>query len=97
MHHMLYDCPPLQLMTWPLMKLASSEARNAMAAACSSGRPRRRNACWLRMSYAISRWYAAASDWAMSSAIMPGRISCRGVNRSAISVPPGAMVLILMP
>ena len=40
-----YDCPPLQLTTCPVMKLASSEARNAMAAACSSGRPRRRKAC----------------------------------------------------
>ena len=45
-----YDCPPLQLITWPVMKLASSEARNAIAAACSSGNPRRFSACWLRMS-----------------------------------------------
>src|SRR5262249_7362515 len=50
-----YDCPPLQLITCPVIKLASSEARKAMAAACSSGRPRRCRACWLRMSCAISR------------------------------------------
>ena len=48
------DCPPLQLITCPVMKLASSEARNAMAAACSSSRPRRRSACWFVMSCAIS-------------------------------------------
>ena len=40
-----YDCPPLQLMTCPVMKLASSDARKAIAAACSSGSPRRRSAC----------------------------------------------------
>ena len=33
--------PPLQSMTCPVMKLASSEARKAIAAACSSGVPRR--------------------------------------------------------
>src|SRR5262244_1906560 len=32
------------------MKLASSDAKKAMAAACSSGKPRRRMACWFRMS-----------------------------------------------
>ena len=62
-----YDCPPLQLITWPVMKLASSEARNAIAAACSSGNPRRFSACWLRMSSPISRRYAASSAGSSTS------------------------------
>jgi hypothetical protein len=36
-----YDCPPLQLITCSVMKLASSDGRNAIAAA-ENNRPRRK-------------------------------------------------------
>ena len=39
------DCPPLQLITCPVMNDASSDARNAIVAACSSGSPDRLMAC----------------------------------------------------
>src|SRR5581483_6400499 len=89
-----YDCPPEQLITCPVMKLASSEARNAIAAACSSAVPRRLSACWLRMSSPISRRYFASSSG--SSTVTPGAMSWRGTTRSVMSVPPGAITLTRM-
>jgi hypothetical protein len=36
-----YDCPPLQLITCPVMKLASSDVMNAIGAA-ENNKPRRK-------------------------------------------------------
>jgi hypothetical protein len=82
--------PALQLMTCPVMKLASS-ARNAMAAACSSGSPRRRALIANLRPFAAIVLQLGALFRQHAGGSLPRR------PRSVISVPPGATMFTRMP
>src|SRR6185503_11357459 len=80
-HHI--DSPPLTLIVWPVTYEASSEARNAMTAATSSGSP-------------IRRSVVASIIACLSRA--PSSPSCSGAElRSGVSIGPGATALARTP
>src|SRR4029077_11020037 len=73
--------PPSTARTWPVMKAASSEARNATACAISSGVPNRPSG----VRAVISAWSASGRSWVSSVRTNPGATALTVMEREASS------------